>query len=82
MDFSESSEKVLADADFRSFGITRDAVDFRSNITFSSFHLYTVLGHVTAGNYVDSNKAIYWDGRSENGEMVSSGSYFYQMMNS
>ena len=47
MDFSESSEKVLADADFRSFGITRDAVDFRSNITFSSFHLYTVLGNAT-----------------------------------
>ncbi len=43
MGFSESSEKVLADADFRSFGIARDFVDFRSNITFSSFHLYTVL---------------------------------------
>jgi len=36
------------------------------------------LGHVTAGNYVDSGKAIYWDGRSENGEMVASGTYFYQ----
>ena len=35
------------------------------------------LGHVTAGNYVDSGKAIYWDGRSENGEVVSSGTYFY-----
>ena len=43
MGFSESSEKVLADADFRSFGIARDSVDFRSNITFSSFHLYAVL---------------------------------------
>ncbi|MFP6724819.1 MAG: FlgD immunoglobulin-like domain containing protein, partial [Candidatus Poribacteria bacterium] len=37
------------------------------------------LGHVTAGNYVDSGKAIYWDGRSENGEMVASGTYFYQI---
>ena len=37
------------------------------------------LGHVTAGNYVDSNKAIYWDGRSENGEYVSSGTYFDQI---
>ena len=37
------------------------------------------LGHVTAGNYVDSNKAIYWDGRSANGEFVSSGTYFYQI---
>ena len=37
------------------------------------------LGHVTAGNYVESGKAIYWDGRSENGEHVSSGTYFYQI---
>ena len=37
------------------------------------------LGHVTAGNYEDSGKAIYWDGRSENGEMVASGTYFYQI---
>ena len=37
------------------------------------------LGHVTAGNYVESNRAIYWDGRSENGEMVASGTYFYQI---
>ena len=37
------------------------------------------LGHVTAGNYVESNRAIYWDGRSENGEFVSSGTYFYQI---
>ena len=37
------------------------------------------LGHVTAGNYVEANKAIYWDRRSENGEVVSSGTYFYQI---
>ena len=37
------------------------------------------LGHVTAGNYVESNRAIYRDGRSENGEQVSSGTYFYQI---
>ena len=37
------------------------------------------LGHITAGNYVESSKAIYWDGRSENGEQVSSGTYFYQI---
>ena len=37
------------------------------------------LGHVPAGNYVESNRAIYWDGRSENGEQVSSGTYFYQI---
>lgn len=37
------------------------------------------LGHIPAGNYVEVNKAIYWDGRSENGESVSSGTYFYQI---
>ena len=29
------------------------------------------LGHTPARNYVESSKAIYWDGRSENGEYVS-----------
>ena len=37
------------------------------------------LGHIPAGNYVESNKAIYWDGRTEDGEQVSSGTYFYQI---
>ena len=37
------------------------------------------LGHVTAGNYVESRKAIYWDGKTDTGEMVASGTYFYQI---
>ena len=37
------------------------------------------LGHLSAGNYVESSKAIYWDDRSENGEQVSPGTYFYQL---
>ena len=37
------------------------------------------LGHETAGNYVESNRAAYWDRRSEDGEQVSSGTYFYQI---
>ena len=37
------------------------------------------LGYMPAGNYVESSRAIYWDGRSENGEQVSSGTNFYQM---
>ena len=37
------------------------------------------LGYMPAGNYVESNRAIYWDGRSEDGVQVSSGSYFYQL---
>ena len=36
-------------------------------------------GHIPAGNYVEVNRAIYWDGRSNNGEFVSSGTYFYQI---
>ena len=31
------------------------------------------------GVYVDKGKAIYWDGRNDIGERVSSGIYFYQM---
>ena len=37
------------------------------------------LGHLSAGNYVEVSRAIYWDGRSHNGELVSSGAYFYQI---
>ena len=37
------------------------------------------LGHVAAGNYVESNRAIYWDGKTDTGEQVSSGTYFYQI---
>ena len=37
------------------------------------------LGHQLAGNYVESGKAIYWDGKTETGELVSSGTYFYQI---
>jgi hypothetical protein len=37
------------------------------------------LGHLSAGNYVESNRAIYWDGKTETGEFVSSGTYFYQI---
>ncbi len=37
------------------------------------------LGHIAAGNYVEVNKAIYWDGRTEDGEFVSSRTYFYQI---
>ena len=29
------------------------------------------LGHIAAGNYVEVNKEIYWDGRSEDGEQIS-----------
>jgi len=37
------------------------------------------LDNVTAGNYVESSKAIYWDGRTQSGEQVASGTYFYTL---
>ena len=37
------------------------------------------LGLVTAARYVAANQAAYWDGKSETGEVVSSGTYFYQI---
>ena len=37
------------------------------------------LGYLRAGNYTESNKSIYWDGKNKNGEQVSSGVYFYEI---
>ena len=37
------------------------------------------LGYRPAGFYMDKTKAVYWDGRSETGERVASGVYFYQL---
>jgi len=34
---------------------------------------------VMAGRYVRADQAAYWDGRTEDGEMVASGTYFYQL---
>ena len=35
------------------------------------------LGFQPAGTYLQRDHAIYWDGRNQSGEMVSSGVYFY-----
>ena len=37
------------------------------------------LGHQLAGYYTNRSKAAYWDGRNENGELLASGIYFYQL---
>ena len=38
------------------------------------------LGHQPAGMYHNRNRAAYWDGRNEHGEVVASGVYFYTLM--
>lgn len=37
------------------------------------------VGHRTPAAYTSKGKAIYWDGRNDFGERVSSGVYFYQL---
>ena len=37
------------------------------------------LDHIPAGNYFEVSRAIYWDGSTNTGESVSSGTYFYQI---
>ena len=32
-----------------------------------------------AGRYVAADEAAYWDGKTDNGEAVASGTYFYQL---
>ena len=38
-----------------------------------------MLGSQPAGSYLTKDKAAYWDGLSETGELVSSGIYFYHL---
>ena len=37
------------------------------------------LGNMKAGNYIEADRAVYWDGTTEDGELVASGTYFYQL---
>ena len=37
------------------------------------------LGRIIAGRYVNVGQAVYWDGKTANGETVASGTYFYQL---
>ena len=37
------------------------------------------VGHKSVGYYITRERAVYWDGRNEKGESVSSGVYFYTL---
>ena len=37
------------------------------------------VGYLQAGSYVSQSKALYWDGKSDTGERVASGTYFYTL---
>ncbi|MDP7281571.1 MAG: FlgD immunoglobulin-like domain containing protein, partial [Candidatus Poribacteria bacterium] len=37
------------------------------------------LGHKEAGHYLEPSTAIYWDGKTELGETIASGTYFYRL---
>ena len=37
-------------------------------------------GYMTEGRYLSRNKAIYWDGRTEMGNIAPSGVYFYRLV--
>ncbi len=37
------------------------------------------IGHQKSGVYRDKASAAYWDGRNQNGESVTSGTYYYQL---
>ena len=37
------------------------------------------IGHQVSGVYRDKTRAAYWDGRNQNGESVTSGTYYYQL---
>ena len=37
------------------------------------------LGQLTAGRYVTADQAAFWDGKTQEGETVTPGTYFYQI---
>ena len=37
------------------------------------------VGYLQAGSYVSQSRAVYWDGRTQSGEQVASGTYFYTL---
>ena len=58
-----------------------EPADVTVHIYATTGHLVRTLrlGHQRAGIYHNRNRAAYWDGRNELGELVASGIYFYTL---
>ena len=72
-----------------------DRTKIRSSISFEliqdsevSVSIYNVVGtpvrsigvgYLQAGSYVRQSRAVYWDGKTDTGERVASGTYFYTL---
>ena len=37
------------------------------------------MGYLQAGSYISQSRAVYWDGKTDAGERVASGTYFYTL---
>ena len=62
------------------FGLSRD-----SAVTVTIYDIAGTLvrsisvGYLQAGSYVRQSRAVYWDGKTDTGERVASGTYFYTL---
>lgn len=58
-----------------------ESADVKINIYDASGKLIKTidLGRRQAGTYLDRSAAAFWDGRTEMGERVASGIYFYKI---
>jgi len=41
------------------------------DLTGKQIRIVQLGGHISVGNYVESNKAIYWDGKTKTGKLVA-----------
>ena len=62
------------------FQLSQDASVTATIYDAAGNHIRTIeLGHLSAGEYIKVDQAIYWDGKSDAGEAVSSGAYFIHL---
>ena len=63
-----------------SFELSQDSEVSVSIYDVSGTPVRTIsMGYLQAGSYVSQSRAIYWDGRTNTGERVVSGTYFYTL---